>query len=802
MENMRISGCNGTSSVIMLSADCSLETTRGTITLNNLTLEENTMFGHAQLIEMNSSCSQLSITSSLFSRNLCTGTNCMSLGARNTLTNVQMVDNGWSNNESSDISIFLADAGSETILANVTSEGNQIRSFFVSGGTLNITDSHFTNNTRIRSSISVTRDDSIGGGVLYVNHSSVSITRTIFEYNYAFNGAGVFALSSNVSISDCIFRENDAGEGNGGALYMELSNATVQNTTIQSNNATEDCGGICATETSYIEASNVIIRYNLAKNAGGGIGISNDSSILCYSCMISNNTALNGAGMHVSSNNSILVAAQLQNSMFENNSASLYGGGIVFVDPTNRGIRCDNPNITCSQIILLNTSFVNNSANRSGSAIISTHANGVLIDCDYRGKRNQGFLDQTNFSSLEQLDPRQLCKKWIENSLVSDEYAGIVGTYGQEIKLTISLEDNDVRLVGNAQTGYVLEELSLGMQLPMMNLTVVDGFGIGPVLTSPQSFIARLSSSDDLFFGDYLVNISDGSGHFSEVAISPSHGMYRLQINFEHQNLETIYVIVIVRACRIGEEFILELRACQECDAISYNFNPSEVGGCTQCPITATCRGLYIVPKEGYWHKTPCHNTVKECLIEEACSYENRYGELMSFTNNLTDCNLNTTELDTYNEALCNEGYEGLLCGSCKKSFGLSARFLCLKCPSTILSLITITGIFIYLLAAASFTIKGCLPSTLRPRNDPSPSDQLSNAPGPSNRNEHLDVEMVKMLGEGHVAQVHSEQQERPNISQPQPETQAPTQQENEYELTKWRTTEIFKVGVFIDAHG
>eukprot|EP00210_Caulerpa_lentillifera_P003970 g3789.t1 len=701
--------------------------------------------------------------------------------------------------------VYTLDSSTVTV-SNSNFTNNKVREyggvFFIDGQSiLTIFDSAFSGNISLISWISHVSnivlkcvDDCLGnealyGGVIHLLDSILFTQSVALSSNRATLGGAVSCLSATLTINLSIFEANHAQEV-GGALYMEESNATLRNTNVQFNEAKEDCGGICATEGSHLEATNLTVQSNIAGNEAGGIGIGNVSSILCYSCVIANNNANRGAGMYFYSNNTIPIVAQLQNSRFENNSAQSYGGGLVLNQQSNTSTNCNSSSVTCGHILLLNTNFMDNYANHTGAAILTSHASGILIDCEYRGRRIESFLNQSDFWSLELLNAKQLCSRWTGNRLSSDEYEGIVGTYGEEIVLHIA-PDDEVRLVRNAQSGYGLENVRSGKQIPTIYVTLLDGFGVGPAPSLPHVFEARLSSPNGLFRGIYPANISAGSGNFSDVAAFARPGNYTVEINSDNVALETLSMFVIVRECQIGEEPTSDRLTCQDCDAISYNFNPSEIGGCTQCPNGGNCSGQYIVPKKGYWHKSPCHNTVKECLVEKACSYENRNEALTMLTESFINCSSNEMQLEAYNDALCNEGYEGILCGSCKKSYGLSATFLCLRCPHVIVSLLIIVGVTAYLLGAATLTIRGCLPYNFKPQEGPSTSNQQSIVGGPSTRDPQVNVEMVKMLVEGHVPKEYLERRQSANVPRSQSQR---TRQENEYELTRWRSTEMFKI--------
>jgi len=358
--------------------------------------------------------------------------------------------------------------------------------------------------------------------------------------------------------------------------------------------------------------------------------------------------------LYVFSNHSVTVVAQLQNSRFENNSAQSYGGGLVLAAPQDTRMNCTLPSFTCGHVVLINTSFADNHANHTGAAILATDANSVLIGCEYKSRSNHSFFKEQDFNYLSPIHPERLCRSWKRNRLSNANYAGVVGTYGRIIELTIDPND-EVKLSGNTETGLVLENVSSGKQLPAINVTILDGFGAGPAPTVIPSFGSSLSSPDGFFRGLYPTNISAGSGNFSDVAGFAILGNYTLEIEFDNPAFENVKVAVIVRECQVGEEATRDRLTCQECDSVNYNFNPQIPSGCTQCPTGGNCTGRFIAPKKGHWHRSPCHDTVQKCLIEDACTYQNRAEVLTNFTSDSNDCSINQTTIDSYNDALCNE---------------------------------------------------------------------------------------------------------------------------------------------------
>lgn len=94
---------------------------------------------------------------------------------------------------------------------------------------------------------------------------------------------------------------------------------------------------------------------------------------------------------------------------------------------------------------------------------------------------------------------------------------------------------------------------------------------------------------------------------------------------------------------------------CQDCRNGSYNFNHSKIEGCTPCPKHAICDGIFVVVDQGYWQRSPCHDTVKKCIVDKACNYPNRTKAITNFTQNYVNCSFDATNLEEYGEIQCSK---------------------------------------------------------------------------------------------------------------------------------------------------
>jgi hypothetical protein len=233
-------------------------------------------------------------------------------------------------------------------------------------------------------------------------------------------GGGMYNLSSNPTIENCIFRGNN-GSGNGSGLYNRNASSpiitgctfsqnintnsggagmanvvdcspVITNCTFSGNKATNS-GGMFNSNNSSPSVNNCTFTGNYA-DTGAGIRTTVSGSPNITNCIFSNNTAITGAGMV----NSSLVTPIINNCIFSGNSANS-GGGIynssgaspsitnsTFIGNTGiAGGGMHNQNATTAPVIT-NCTFSGMIVSNSGGAIYNTNgAVPVLTNCTIYG---------------------------------------------------------------------------------------------------------------------------------------------------------------------------------------------------------------------------------------------------------------------------------------------------------------------------------------------------------------------------------------------------------------------------------
>lgn len=137
-------------------------------------------------------------------------------------------------------------------------------------GTLNITNSTFTNNTA----------NPVGGGAIY-NEGTLNVTDSTFTENLAFLGGGgaIYNYYGNCTVNNCVFTNNHDPvclivfdvpiSGWGGAIRNEKGALNVTESTFTSNSAEGSYGGAISNEGTMTVTRSTFIS-NMARVIGGG----------------------------------------------------------------------------------------------------------------------------------------------------------------------------------------------------------------------------------------------------------------------------------------------------------------------------------------------------------------------------------------------------------------------------------------------------------------------------------------------------------------------------------------------------
>ena len=270
-----------------------------------------------------------------------------------------------------DFRIFEIVSGGNLSISGVTVSGAKFNSnnggaFYNFGGTLSISNSTLS-------------DNSASGGGAISNRGTLSITNSTLSDNSAYSQGGAIVNSggtSIVNISNSTLSNNSAILGGAivsGSGTLNISNSTLSNNSVISGGNSGGWGGaIYNIGDSTLSISNSTLSNNSAPYgtwagvAGGAIYNSSSGAISISNSTVSNNTS--GAGGAISSTGTGTGNITISNSTLSNNSATLYGGGAIYIYNTNN----PRPTLTISNSTLSNNSVTTNG--RFGGAIYNDGA--------------------------------------------------------------------------------------------------------------------------------------------------------------------------------------------------------------------------------------------------------------------------------------------------------------------------------------------------------------------------------------------------------------------------------------------
>jgi hypothetical protein len=157
--------------------------------------------------------------------------------------------------------------------------------------------------------------------------SSAHIDGFTFQHGSADNGGGMFNDSaSNITVTNCVFRDNSV-TGNGGGMYnYYFSQPTLINCTFTNNAA--GVGGGMNNWNSSPTITNCAFNGNSAYSAGGMYNTAGSPTIT--NCTFSGNTANNAGGLF----NYLQSSPTITNCTFSSNTAT-YMGAMANYDHSN-----------------------------------------------------------------------------------------------------------------------------------------------------------------------------------------------------------------------------------------------------------------------------------------------------------------------------------------------------------------------------------------------------------------------------------------------------------------------------------
>ena len=238
-------------------------------------------------------------------------------------------------------------------------------------------------NSRFEENEAVSGYGIAGGAAIAIDGDNCIVKDSNFTDNVADKvGGAIFWTGSNGLIDGCNFTSNKAPSA-GAVEYYECNHQKIINSYFSKNKATNDDAGAVRTASSTLDnitIDNCVFEENSAVLRGGAIRIISIGPINLTNSKFYNNTVDEdeGLGGAIDIDTSNL---NIDNVEFINNTA--YSGGAFYLDYQNA--QTDNVNVTVS-----NSKFIENTASNAGGAITSISPDLTIDTCVFEKNKDIG----------------------------------------------------------------------------------------------------------------------------------------------------------------------------------------------------------------------------------------------------------------------------------------------------------------------------------------------------------------------------------------------------------------------------
>ena len=274
----------------------------------------------------------------------------------------------------------------------------------VSGGAISLRTSCEVNleGTVLRKNTATSTESGEGGGAVYANDNTLTLSGVTIEENSAgYYGGAVAAVSSHVTVNEKSVINNNKGttgvafdfRGSGtyilddvsvtdniaqadgsGVIYITGSGTLDITALTATGNRNNNGGVIYASSTSKVKLADSVLRGNEAKNLGGAADFRSSGTFTVNNTLFEANKAKKGGAINVSTDKGTVTVTE---STIKNNTASEKGGAI-FSDKAGK--------ITVSE----NTVIEGNSAPTGGAVYLDTGADFTVADSAFDGNNATG----------------------------------------------------------------------------------------------------------------------------------------------------------------------------------------------------------------------------------------------------------------------------------------------------------------------------------------------------------------------------------------------------------------------------
>ena len=271
----------------------------------------------------------------------------------------------------------------------------------------------------------------------------------------------------------------------------------------------------------------------------------------------------------------------------------------------------------------------------------------VHIDCPSKNEEKTGGVHtekrKRSVGSLNSTD--DVCGTWKKNN--AKQYGDDVASFASQVNVTV----NERGITGSEEDGSYIYRSGSPLSI---SLEVRDGFDQGPAVGRNGRVVSSTISSPNSLFSGYQTILLGSPSTELNVTGFAKPGNYTVLINFDEDILKEEEINVTVQNCTIGEASLRNGTLCEPCNAATYNVDvDDEESECRPCPDNGNCTTKVIVPKQGYWHSSPCSPHIQRCLTTHACDCKNRTATLQEKSENMDNCNISNKEIEEYQQEQC-----------------------------------------------------------------------------------------------------------------------------------------------------
>jgi len=261
---------------------------------------------------------------------------------------------------------------------------------------LNVVLSTFVNNT------------GDNGGAIDTHNTVLRLDWNDFVFNKAVCDGGAVRIRNGekVSVSDCNFANNTAGNG-AGLYFSDGEELNINDSSFVENFALGDGGGI-SLKKGKLTLNQTSVTHNICFGRGGGI-YNYDSDVLLNNLSIMFNVGTNGAGLYTTGDHRRSV--DLEYGIFSYNFCS-GDGGAVYADTNSHftvhhgvfsanGAQNGGGIFSRNNLLIDNGSFINNTADGDGAGLNlqgqNSEIRGSLFDENSAGGSGGAIYSRSDF---------------------------------------------------------------------------------------------------------------------------------------------------------------------------------------------------------------------------------------------------------------------------------------------------------------------------------------------------------------------------------------------------------------------